>query len=78
VLVTGASGFAGSHLLERLAGRHALVAWTRSRRLENLPAIATWERVDLLDRDRVRRRSRRATVRRVSLRGRRPGGAIVA
>jgi GDP-4-dehydro-6-deoxy-D-mannose reductase len=51
VLVTGAAGFAGSHLLEWLSGRHELVAWSRS---ETRPGVATWQHVDLLDRDRVR------------------------
>ena len=41
VLVTGAAGFAGSHLVEQLSGSHTVVAWTR-------------QTVDLLDRDRVR------------------------
>jgi GDP-4-dehydro-6-deoxy-D-mannose reductase len=43
VLVTGAAGFAGSHLLEHLSATTShLVGWTR-------------QDVDLLDRDRVRR-----------------------
>lgn len=42
VLVTGAGGFAGSHLLEHLAGTPDVVGWTR-------------QTVDLLDRDEVRR-----------------------
>ena len=41
VLVTGAGGFAGSHLVEYLSPSHHVVAWTR-------------QTVDLLDRDRVR------------------------
>jgi GDP-4-dehydro-6-deoxy-D-mannose reductase len=41
VLVTGAGGFAGSHLVEQLASSQHVVAWTR-------------QTVDLLDRDRVR------------------------
>lgn len=41
VLVTGAGGFAGSHLVEHLSPSHTVVAWTR-------------QTVDLLDRDRVR------------------------
>ena len=41
VLVTGAAGFAGSHLVEHLSSSPNVVAWTR-------------ETVDLLDRDRVR------------------------
>jgi GDP-4-dehydro-6-deoxy-D-mannose reductase len=54
VLVTGASGFAGSHLIEHLAGRANLVAWTRSEPLPEIAALATWHQVELLDRDRVR------------------------
>lgn len=53
VLVTGAAGFAGSHLVESLAGRCELVAWGRSAPPE-LARLATWTRIDLLDRDRVR------------------------
>ena len=41
VLVTGAGGFAGSHLVELLSSRGPVTAWTRSA-------------VDLLDRDAVR------------------------
>jgi GDP-4-dehydro-6-deoxy-D-mannose reductase len=41
VLVTGAGGFVGSHLVEHLSSSHTVVAWTR-------------QTVDLLDRDRVR------------------------
>jgi GDP-4-dehydro-6-deoxy-D-mannose reductase len=41
VLVTGAGGFAGSHLVEHLSASDEVVAWTR-------------QTVDLLDRDRVR------------------------
>jgi GDP-4-dehydro-6-deoxy-D-mannose reductase len=54
VLVTGASGFAGGHLVEHLAPAHDIVAWTRSEPLPELASLARWERVDLLDRDRVR------------------------
>ncbi len=59
VLVTGGAGFAGSHLIEHLsgAGRGAvpIVAWTRSNPPDAVAALATWIRVDLLDRDHVRR-----------------------
>jgi GDP-4-dehydro-6-deoxy-D-mannose reductase len=41
VLVTGAGGFAGGHLVDYLSPSHNVVAWTR-------------QTVDLLDRDRVR------------------------
>ena len=54
VLVTGAAGFAGSHLLEWLSGRHELVGWSRSAPIPRLAGLATWQQVDLLDRDRVR------------------------
>jgi GDP-4-dehydro-6-deoxy-D-mannose reductase len=54
VLVTGAAGFAGGHLLERLAGHHELVGWSRSAPAPALAGLATWQHVDLLDRERVR------------------------
>jgi GDP-4-dehydro-6-deoxy-D-mannose reductase len=54
VLVTGASGFAGGHLVEHLAPTHDIVAFTRSAPPPELARLARWERVDLLDRDRVR------------------------
>ena len=54
-LVTGAAGFAGSHLVEHLSGRGQLVAWTRNSVPPPLAALATWQKVDLLDRDTVRR-----------------------
>jgi GDP-4-dehydro-6-deoxy-D-mannose reductase len=47
VLVTGASGFAGSHLLDRLRGTADIVAWSRSR-----PARADgvrWQEVNVRD-----------------------------
>jgi GDP-4-dehydro-6-deoxy-D-mannose reductase len=52
ILVTGAAGFAGSHLIERLlAGGSDVVAWRRPGRT---PPIVSgrvrWEAVDLLDR----------------------------
>lgn len=54
VLVTGASGFAGSHLIEQLTGRTNLVAWARSEPPREFATLATWRRVDLLDREQVR------------------------
>ena len=56
ILVTGAGGFAGSHLLELLAGDDvAIVAWHRP---GGTPGAARpslrWEAVDLLDRGAVR------------------------
>jgi GDP-4-dehydro-6-deoxy-D-mannose reductase len=55
VLVTGAAGFAGGHLLELLAGRGAVTAFTRSAPPANFLRLARWFQVDLLDRDAVRR-----------------------
>src|SRR5216684_1946751 len=55
ILVTGAAGFAGSHLLDRLtAGGAALVAWHRpgGQPPRDLPRTR-WEAVDLLDRHAV-------------------------
>jgi len=56
ILVTGGSGFAGGHLLDRLAGREAVTSWHR-------PNTATptrwrdvaWSGIDLLDRASVAR-----------------------
>jgi GDP-4-dehydro-6-deoxy-D-mannose reductase len=62
VLVTGAAGFAGSHLLDLLErpepGGRPVVAWRRPG--ERLPAPPTgaraaWREIDLLDREAVRR-----------------------
>lgn len=53
VLVTGAGGFAGSHLLEHLAGSGELTAWSRSDPLPELAGLARWQRVDILDRGQV-------------------------
>jgi len=66
VLVTGAAGFAGSHLLEHLAfaasgrtGRPSAppsrpVAWARAAPPGELAGLARWATIDLLDRDAVR------------------------
>ena len=54
VLVTGAAGFAGSHLLEHLKGTADVVAWSRSPAPEDLAPLARWQQVDLLDRATVR------------------------
>ena len=51
ILLTGAGGFAGSHLLDRLTGRGTIVAWSRASR-PNTPTV-TWQNVDLLDKARV-------------------------
>ncbi|MEQ1759853.1 MAG: GDP-mannose 4,6-dehydratase [Vicinamibacterales bacterium] len=53
VLVTGASGFAGSHLVERLAGQD-VHAWTHSTAPPVLAEPVSWSRVDLMDIDGVR------------------------
>ena len=53
VLVTGAGGFAGSHLLEHLSGSVSLVGWSRFEPPKELAPLARWQRVDLLDRDQV-------------------------
>ncbi|HKT82031.1 MAG TPA: GDP-mannose 4,6-dehydratase [Vicinamibacterales bacterium] len=57
VIVTGASGFAGSHLVDSLvADAVPVVAWHRPGR-EPAPAIVkgvTWRAVDLLDREAVK------------------------
>jgi len=54
VLVTGAAGFAGGHLLESLAGSGDIVGWSRSQPLAEIATRARWQSVDLRDRDRVR------------------------
>lgn len=53
VLVTGAAGFAGSHLLEHLAGSGDLVGWSRSDPAPALAPLARWQRMDILDGERV-------------------------
>ena len=54
VLVTGAAGFAGSHLLEHLAARGVVTGWSRSAPPASLAPLARWQQVDLLVRDSVR------------------------
>jgi GDP-4-dehydro-6-deoxy-D-mannose reductase len=58
VLVTGAAGFAGGHLVEHLAGTCDITAWARSDPPPEIAHLATWTRIDLLDRDRVRQHVR--------------------
>jgi GDP-4-dehydro-6-deoxy-D-mannose reductase len=54
ILVTGATGFAGSHLLDRLPPGARAIAWARPGGHPPLPPAAgrdvTWQQVDLLDR----------------------------
>jgi len=54
VLITGATGFAGGHLVESLAGSHRLVGWGRSTPRPELARLIESQAVDLLDRDQVR------------------------
>jgi GDP-4-dehydro-6-deoxy-D-mannose reductase len=54
VLVTGAAGFAGSHLLEHLAGTGDLVGWARSEPPSAVAPLARWTLLDMLDADHVR------------------------
>ncbi len=55
VLVTGAAGFAGSHVVEALAGREDVVGWTHHAPPPQITApLAAWRRVDLLNRAEVR------------------------
>ena len=53
VLVTGAGGFAGGHLIELLAGSADLVGWSRTQPPPEIAALAKWQRVDILDREQV-------------------------
>ena len=53
VLVTGAGGFAGSHLVELLAGSADVVGWSRSDPPPEIATLARWQRVDILDREQV-------------------------
>lgn len=54
-LITGATGFAGGHLLERLAAHGTRVhAWAHRTLPAPADTSATWTAVDLLDREAVR------------------------
>lgn len=56
ILVTGATGFAGSHLLDRLPRDTPLTAWARPRGRAPQPRPGVeWQAVDLLDRRAVAR-----------------------
>jgi len=54
ILVTGATGFAGGHLIRHLASPGRVVAWGRAAPAPDLEGLASWARMDLLDRDTVR------------------------
>jgi GDP-4-dehydro-6-deoxy-D-mannose reductase len=54
VLITGAAGFAGSHLAELLSPLPRLVCWSREAPHPRLVPTAEWHQIDLLDREHVR------------------------
>lgn len=54
ILVTGAGGLAGSHLVQHLAAAHEVVAWARAEPSPELARLGRWQHVDMLDRTRVR------------------------
>ena len=54
VLITGAAGFAGSHLVELLTETCDVMAWARSDPPDEISHLATWTKINLLDRNRVR------------------------
>jgi GDP-4-dehydro-6-deoxy-D-mannose reductase len=56
ILVTGATGFAGGHLLDRLAGRGPVTGWCRpDGQRPDRARLMDWHAVDLLDSVAVRR-----------------------
>ncbi len=55
ILITGATGFAGGHLVESLAGTARLVGWGRSVPRPETVGLAEWTAIDLLDRENVQR-----------------------
>src|SRR6185436_9429075 len=61
ILITGATGFAGSHLLDRLRGRTRVVGWSRpgGRRPLQTDGV-TWDAIDILDAVAVREGIERA------------------
>jgi GDP-4-dehydro-6-deoxy-D-mannose reductase len=55
VLVTGAAGFAGSYVVQALAGRDDVIGWTHhAPPPDEIAPLATWEQVDLLNSTQVR------------------------
>jgi GDP-4-dehydro-6-deoxy-D-mannose reductase len=55
ILVTGAAGFAGSHVVEALAGYGDTVGWTHhAPPPKDIETLADWQRVDLLNAAEVR------------------------
>jgi len=55
ILVTGAAGFAGSHVVQTLAGAGNVIGWMRATPpADEIAPLATWQQVDLLDREAVR------------------------
>jgi GDP-4-dehydro-6-deoxy-D-mannose reductase len=55
ILVTGAAGFAGSHVVQALAGHSDVIGWTHQAAPPNeIARLATWEQVDLLNPRQVR------------------------
>jgi GDP-4-dehydro-6-deoxy-D-mannose reductase len=50
ILVTGAAGFAGSHVVEALAAHGTTIGWThRAAPPAEIASLATWESVNMLD-----------------------------
>ena len=55
ILVTGAAGFAGSHVVQALAGSGDIVGWThQAAPPDDIAPLAAWQRVDLLNPAEVR------------------------
>ena len=55
IIVTGAAGFAGSHVVEALGGSEEVVGWTHhAPPPQEIARLARWQRVDLLNPSEVR------------------------